>query len=609
MSSKFISTSEETLKHIRLQHPVIEWILTFRTIFKLMHTYFDGLKPFISIHQNNHTIHAQWNQLIVRTGRLSCSKPNLQNIPTDIAFTQLPLQYQDIRVRSLFIARPGFRLVAVDYSQIEMRVLAHVSQDKELCSLFRDREGDVYKLLAFKIFQKDSVDDVTDGERSRAKVICLGCIYGMGPQAAAARLGIEVATVSCITQSFFQHFRGVLQWIRRIRQYARQHKEVRTLSGRLRLLPDIDSDQGAKRAAAERQAVNTVIQGSASDLIKSAMLLVSKAMAEYEISAEKALGDSTAVNQRSRILMQIHDELILEIPVSRMAADASGSEDNSTNFSSQHLCSMISLVKKVMEQDLAHRWQLQVPLLTTIRMGVNWGNMSSWEPPCTQNDSSSSLPEHCVLEPKFSSESGAAIPSVLLGEDLILSGSQFCCEVDNIDLPAIASELVEIIHLDMDVDEIDGVQNSHLSDNDEADLFGKCPDAGSDDDAMFDPVGQKLIANQIDPSPSFAIQQIQPRNHSQRLANIISSSKTISSSATSFFDAKLQMDSENDSDDHYAAAKVMTEAPSSVLPTSAEPIVFRRRQIEEMSSMKSSKSLLVSPFYCAFSDSEDSEIA
>eukprot|EP01033_Poteriospumella_lacustris_P014690 gene14690-10503_t len=282
-TGKFLSTSEETLKQMKDQHPIVEWILTFRSLFKLLHTYIEGLEPFIrnstsagTSGSSSSSVHASWNQLIVRTGRLSCSKPNLQNIPTNFSLPQLAASspaMHDLRIRAFFIARAGYKLVAVDYSQIEMRVLAHVTGDMDMCRLFRDRGGDIYKLLASKIFRKATLDAVTDAERTQAKVICLGCIYGMGPVAAAARLGIDVATVSQITTSFFRSFRGVSQWIQRIRQYARTHQEVRTLSGRLRRLLDIQSENPIKRAAAERQAVNTVIQGTASDLIKSAMLL------------------------------------------------------------------------------------------------------------------------------------------------------------------------------------------------------------------------------------------------------------------------------------------------------------------------------------------------
>eukprot|EP01033_Poteriospumella_lacustris_P000423 gene423-278_t len=293
-TGKFLSTSEETLKQMKDQHPIVEWILTFRSLFKLLHTYIEGLEPFIrnstsagTSGSSSSSVHASWNQLIVRTGRLSCSKPNLQNIPTNFSLPQLAASspaMHDLRIRAFFIARAGYKLVAVDYSQIEMRVLAHVTGDMDMCRLFRDRGGDIYKLLASKIFRKATLDAVTDAERTQAKVICLGCIYGMGPVAAAARLGIDVATVSQITTSFFRSFRGVSQWIQRIRQYARTHQEVRTLSGRLRRLLDIQSENPIKRAAAERQAVNTVIQGTASDLIKSAMLLTS--------------GSTTTVHQR-----------------------------------------------------------------------------------------------------------------------------------------------------------------------------------------------------------------------------------------------------------------------------------------------------------------------
>lgn len=388
-SGKFTSTSEDNLRRISAQHPIVDWILAFRTLSKLLGTYIDGLEPFISSSRSKllqsattasfveidntslRSIHASWNQQVVRTGRLSCSKPNLQNIPSNLTLPQLSQgTEQSFSIRSFFVARPGYTLIAADYSQIEMRILAHVSGDKDMCDLFHQEQGDIYRLLASKIFQKP-VEDVQDDERTRAKVICLGCIYGMGPVAAAAKLGIDVSTVSRITSAFFRHFSGVRQWIQRTKQQAKQEGEVRTLSGRRRLLPDMRSDDAALQAAAGRQAVNTVIQGTASDLIKSAMLLVSSAVAGWEdqqVPLQQSSDDETAEESRARtrLIMQIHDELILEVPM---------------HYGDEFAQQLICLVRKVMEQDLVRLWRLSLPLLTTIKIGNDWGSMVAWTPP------------------------------------------------------------------------------------------------------------------------------------------------------------------------------------------------------------------------------------
>eukprot|EP01039_Chlorochromonas_danica_P001512 gene1512-1647_t len=341
---KFPSTSEEELQKLRHLHPIIDMVLQYRGLAKLLTTYIEGLRPLL-VHNKARSdsaevaIHANWNQTSVRTGRLSCSKPNLQNIPNAQTIAD-----EDYNMRTLFIAHTGRTFVGADYSQIEMRVLAHLCQDANLCGLFR-REGDIYSLLAGRIFSKAS-DAVTTDERNKAKVICLGVLYGMGAASTAAKLNLETAAAAKIVQSFFSNFSQVKLWIQRIKSQAKQFKLVRTLLGRLRHLPDIVSDDSSAVATAERQAVNTVIQGTASDLIKLAMVLSFQQLATAE---------------EVRLVMQIHDELIFEVP-------------NDPQF----LSSFTENLRRIMEKEVVESMHLQVPLIANISVGEKWGEMQPW---------------------------------------------------------------------------------------------------------------------------------------------------------------------------------------------------------------------------------------
>jgi len=225
------STSEEDLLRIADKHAVVSVILDFRTLSKISTTYLGGVKPFIYTSPTSYSVqsgitddsshkeisvqrvHCCWNQTAVRTGRLSCCRPNLQSFPKNIT----TCRHSSLRVnaRNMFRSSPGCVLVAADYSQIEMRILAHMTADKELCMLFR-REGDIYRHLASLILNKD-VSTVDSAERERAKVICLGVIYGMGPQAAASKLGLDVPAVNKITHAFFEKFRSIKSWLQQIK--------------------------------------------------------------------------------------------------------------------------------------------------------------------------------------------------------------------------------------------------------------------------------------------------------------------------------------------------------------------------------------------------------
>jgi len=354
---KHHSTSEEDLLRIKHLHPVVELILQFRALNKLSSTYIDGVRGFMcgesammrralglesmgtGTGPPQQRVHANWQQTIVRTGRLSCTKPNLQNVPNQQTVAGL-----EVNMRSAFQATRGCVLVSADYSQIEMRVLAHLCADPVMLSLFR-AGGDIYTRLAAKIMDK-SVEGVVPAERTKAKVICLGVLYGMGPAAAAAKLNIEVSAAARITQSFFNHFKQMKAWTAKIKAQARQCGFVRTMLGRMRHLPDISSPDQGKAAHAERQAVNSVIQGTASDIIKYAMINVDRALSQQW----------PAEAQAPRLLMQIHDELIYEID-----------EPDLARFT--------HLLHSAMETDVVAALHLTVPLIVNIHMGQTWGDV------------------------------------------------------------------------------------------------------------------------------------------------------------------------------------------------------------------------------------------
>ena len=336
------STSEEDLLKIRDLHPVVQHILDHRAFSKLLSTYILSLEQFIVRHldSSNHTysLHAVWKQTSVRTGRLSCCRPNLQNIPQDQTIRGI-----EIQMRSIIIApTPNNLLISADYSQIEMRVLAQVSGDPFLCEIFR-AGGDIYIKLASQIFHKPEAA-VEKVERTRAKTICLGVIYGMGVKSAAARLNISIKEASQLMNSFFSKFSRVQEWMVATKRQASTHGFVETITGRRRHLSEGDDPQS--RAAVDRQAVNSVVQGSASDVIKTAMLLV-----RQRLDAEGLLS--------AQLVMQVHDEIVVECCPEH-----------------ETLQRVVHCIRKTMETTVANRLGiLQVPLTVSVSVGENFATM------------------------------------------------------------------------------------------------------------------------------------------------------------------------------------------------------------------------------------------
>ena len=321
------STSQQTLEKLAGQHPVVDSILQYRKLEKMRSTYLDPL-PRLVVPQGR--IHTTFNQKATATGRLSSSNPNLQNIPV-----RGPLGK---RMRSCFIAGPGRLLVSADYSQVELRVLAHVSQDPALLEAFRNGE-DIHARTAALVYDLPP-DQVSPDQRRNAKTINFGLIYGMGAQKLAQELKISTTQAKDFIARYFERLQGLKEFYEGVEASARKHGFVTTLGGRRRLLPDINSASGQAAALARRQAINTVIQGSAADIIKLAMLAVARDERLRELDA--------------RLLLQVHDELLLEVPAD--AAEEAG-----------------ALVARLMQDVCPAGKELSVPLLVDWGTGHDWG--------------------------------------------------------------------------------------------------------------------------------------------------------------------------------------------------------------------------------------------
>ena len=321
------STSQQTLEKLAGQHPVVDSILQYRKLEKMRSTYLDPLPRLVDPQGR---IHTTFNQKATATGRLSSSNPNLQNIPV-----RGPLGK---RMRSCFIAGPGRLLVSADYSQVELRVLAHVSQDPALLEAFRNGE-DIHARTAALVYDLPP-DQVSPDQRRNAKTINFGLIYGMGAQKLAQELKISTTQAKDFIARYFERLQGLKEFYEGVEASARKHGFVTTLGGRRRLLPDINSASGQAAALARRQAINTVIQGSAADIIKLAMLAVARDERLRELDA--------------RLLLQVHDELLLEVPAD--AAEEAG-----------------ALVARLMQDVCPAGRELSVPLLVDWGTGHDWG--------------------------------------------------------------------------------------------------------------------------------------------------------------------------------------------------------------------------------------------
>lgn len=314
------STDAATLEALQDEHELPKLILDIRQLAKLKSTYIDALPELID--EKTGRIHTQWRQAVAATGRLSSTDPNLQNIPIRSELGRT--------IRSAFVAPPGQQVISADYSQIELRVLAHLSQDPVLLEAFRTGE-DIHTRTAVEIFEVPA-EELTAEHRRRAKAVNFGVIYGQGDSGLAKSLGIHRAEASSFIAAYFRRYQGVREFMERTLTEARAGGGVRTLLGRHRLIPDLTSGNRARRLAAERIAMNAPIQGSAADILKLAML----ALREPVVAG-------------ARMVLTVHDELVFEVP-----------EGSVTDA--------VPRIRTAMEG----AFELAVPLVVDVGHGANW---------------------------------------------------------------------------------------------------------------------------------------------------------------------------------------------------------------------------------------------
>ncbi len=318
------STDADVLERLAAEHEVPRAVLEFRTLTKLRSTYTEVLPRLAR--GPGVRIHTCFNQAVASTGRLSSSDPNLQNIPVRSEVGR--------RIRAAFVpASAAERLVSADYSQIELRIMAHLSQDRALLQAFRDG-GDVHTLTAARI-AGCAPAAVSPAQRAAAKTVNFGVIYGMGARGLAQQLGIPVEEARRFIDEYFASYPGVRHYTQQMVAEARGRGYVTTLLGRRLVLPDLNSPHPGQRAAAERVAVNAPIQGSAADLIKTAMVRLHRALLQQRL--------------QSRMLLQVHDELLFESPAAEVEA-------------------LSALARQEMEAAL----RLSVPIRVDIGVGHNW---------------------------------------------------------------------------------------------------------------------------------------------------------------------------------------------------------------------------------------------
>ncbi len=282
------STSEEVLQELALEYPIPKMIMEYRGLTKLKNTYTDKLPKMIN-HRTGR-VHTSYHQAVTATGRLSSTDPNLQNIPIRTE--------EGRRVRQAFVPRDGFKIVAADYSQIELRIMAHLSKDKGLLDAFSEGK-DIHRATAAEVFDTP-LDDVTADQRRSAKAINFGLIYGMSAFGLSRQLNIPRNDAQSYMDLYFERYPGVLRYMDETREHAKEKGYVETVFGRRLYLPDIKASNGARRKGAERAAINAPMQGTAADIIKLAMLKVDEWI-------QKEAGDDVYM------MMQVHDELVFEI--------------------------------------------------------------------------------------------------------------------------------------------------------------------------------------------------------------------------------------------------------------------------------------------------------
>ncbi len=317
------STSEGELEKLRNVHPIIEKILEYRGVKKLLSTYIDAFPLLINPRSNK--IHTSFNQTVAATGRLSSTNPNLQNIPI-----------RDERgraMRKVFIPDEGCTFLSADYSQIELRIMAHLSNDKNMTEAFNN-DLDIHSATAAKIF-KVPLEEATGDMRNKAKTANFGIIYGISVFGLSERLAIPRGEAKELIDGYFETYPDVEKYMETSKEKARENGYVETLFGRKRFLPDINSRNGIVRGYAERNAINAPIQGSAADIIKVAMIRIFKRFEEKKL--------------KSKMILQVHDELNFNVPLDEL-----------------------DVAKKIVVEEMENAYKLNVPLKTDCGSGKNW---------------------------------------------------------------------------------------------------------------------------------------------------------------------------------------------------------------------------------------------
>lgn len=321
-----LSTAAAELEKMRGQHEIVDLIVDYRELTKLKSTYIDALPKLVN--KNTGRLHTNFNQTITATGRLSSSEPNLQNIPIRTEFGR--------EIRKAFIAENGNLIVAADYSQVELRVIACLAKDENMIEIFNQGK-DIHSATAAKIFDV-RLEDVTEDMRRKAKEVNFGVLYGMGAAGLAQRTGITRAEAKEFIEKYFSSYKKVKEYTEKMVEDARRYEYVETMFGRRRYLPEINSNVQVLRAQAERMAVNMPIQGTAADLMKIAMIEIYKELKKN--------------SPKSKMLLQVHDELVFEVPEKE-----------------------VKKVAKIIDEKMEKIHKLCVPLNVDTEVGKNWGEM------------------------------------------------------------------------------------------------------------------------------------------------------------------------------------------------------------------------------------------
>lgn len=317
------STNVDALEKLKDKHPIIGFIMEYRQLSKLKSTYCDGLAAVVN--PRTHRIHSVFTQTVTVTGRLSSTEPNLQNIPTR---TELGRE-----IRKMFVAREGYALVDADYSQIELRVLAHIANDETMINAFKNGE-DIHAVTASQVLGIP-LGEVTKEQRSGAKAVNFGIVYGIGEFSLSQDLHISVKEAKAYIDGYLEKYHGVRNYMETIKEQAKKDGYVKTLMNRIRYIPELKSPNFNIRQFGERVALNTPIQGTAADIIKLAMVRVDERLIREKM--------------KSRLILQVHDELIVE-----------ASEDE------------IEAVKNILAEEMQGAMELRVPLKVDIEVGRSW---------------------------------------------------------------------------------------------------------------------------------------------------------------------------------------------------------------------------------------------